>query len=136
MAQSKQEMKPIWQKLNYLTSTLYPDYSIENNFLRGNIHRITIGDYLYRMPGFLKSLNFTIDKDYSWEIKMDEPESGSDQDMMELPQLIKVSCTFVPIFDELPRTITRNNSNISALISKNRGNTENFIRNQNIFENI
>lgn len=130
LAQSKQEMKPLWQKLNWLKSTLTPDYNPTNGFMRGNIHRITIGDYLYRMPGVIKSLNFSINDNYSWEIKMDEPEGGRDNDMMELPHAIDVSVSFIPIYDELPRTVTKNDFNNGSLISNKIGITENFISKQ------
>ena len=103
-AQSKQEMKPLYQKLNFLTSTICPDYSPGNGFMRGNIHRLTIGEYLYRVPGVITSLNLTVDDNYPWEIKMDQPENGFDDDMMELTQLINVSVSFIPILDTLART--------------------------------
>ncbi len=102
-AQSKQEMKPLWQKLNYLTSTLYPDYSTQG-FMRGNITRLTIGEYLYRVPGVLTSLNYSISDNYPWEIKIDQPEEGYDNDMMELPQIMNVSVSFTPILDSLAQT--------------------------------
>jgi hypothetical protein len=135
-AQSKQEMKPLWQKLNYLNSTLMPNYSEGNGFMRGNITRLTIGEYLYRTPGVIKSLNFTVNDQYPWEIKMDEPEGGKDNDMMELPHGIDVSVTFSPILHTLPRTITKGNFNIPSLISENIGDTENFIRDKNPFQNL
>ena len=134
VAHSKQEMKPLWQKLNYLNSTLQPDYNPNNGFMRGNIHKLTIGEYLYRIPGVITSLNYSIQDQYSWEIKMDEPERGTDEDMMELPHLIDVSVSFKPIFNELPRTITRDNQNIGALISNKVGNIENFINKGNYIE--
>lgn len=127
-AQSKQEMKPLWQKLNFLNSTLCPDYSPTNGFMRGNIHRLTIGEYLYRTPGIIKSLNYTVDDNYPWEIKIDQPEQGADQDMMEIPQIINVSVVFVPILDTLARTIKRNDFKVSALISNKVG-RNNFIDN-------
>ena len=134
VAHSKQEMKPLWQKLNYLTSTVYPDYNPNNGFMRGNIHKLTIGEYLYRMPGIITFLNYSINDQYPWEIKMDEPENGFDSDMMELPHLIDVSVSFKPIFNELPRTITRSNQDIGALISNKVGNIENFINKGNYIE--
>lgn len=80
-AQSKQEMMPLYQKLNYLASSLHPDYS-SDGFMRGNLHKLTIGEWLYRTPGVLKSMNISIENDYSWEIKYTEPETrrftGSD----------------------------------------------------------
>jgi len=132
LAQSKQEMKPLWQKLNYLNSTLQPDYSLDG-FMRGNITRLTIGEYLYRTPGIIKSLNYTVDDNYSWEIKMDEPEGGRDNDMMELPHAINVSVSFTPIFHTLPRTVTLNDFEVPSLISENIGDQENFIRDKNPF---
>ena len=133
LAQSKQEMKPLWQKLNWLNSTLTPDYSPGNGFMRGNIHRLTIGEYLYRTPGIIKSLNFSVRDEYSWEIKMDEPEGGRDNDMMELPHAIDVSVNFVPILNQLPKTITKSDFNVSSLITKDIGDNENFIRDKNPF---
>jgi len=135
-AQSKQEMKVLWQKLNYLNSTIQPDYSPTNGFMRGNITRLTIGEYLYRTPGILKSLNFSIDDNYSWEIKMNEPEGGNDNDMMELPHMINISVNFTPILHTLPRTVTNSDFNVPSLISNNIGDIENFIKDKNPFQNL
>lgn len=73
-AQSKQEMMPLYQKLNYLASSLMPDYN-SNGFMRGNLHKLTVGEWFYRTPGVLKSMNVSIENDYSWEIKFTEPET-------------------------------------------------------------
>jgi len=73
-AQSKQEMMPLYQKLNFLASSLHPDYSSEG-FMRGNLHKLTIGEWFYRTPGILKSMNISIDTNYPWEIKYTEPET-------------------------------------------------------------
>lgn len=111
-AQSVQEMEKLYQKLNYLASTLHPDYS-SKGFMRGNLHKLTIGEYFYRMPGIIKSMNITIENDYAWEIKMKQPElkeaSGpnqaplEDQLQMEVPQLLNVSMAFTPIYKTLPK---------------------------------
>ena len=122
-AQSKQEMKPLYQKLNYLTSTITPDYSPDNGFMRGNISRLTIGEYFYRTPGIITSLNYTIEDSFPWEIKMDQPEGGFDKDQMELPQALMVSVSFKPILDVLPRTGIN-----TPLIMSNKGNN-NFVNN-------
>lgn len=137
LAQSKQEMTPLWQKLNWLNSTLQPDYDDSTGFMRGNIHLITVGEYLYRVPGILTSLNFSINDNYSWEIKVDEPEMGRDDDMMELPHAIDVSISFKPIYNELPRTVTNKHWKQGSLISKNIGITENFInKEKNYIKNL
>lgn len=73
-AQSKQEMMPLYQKLNYLASSLMPDYN-SDGFMRGNLHKLTVGEWFYRTPGILKSMNVSIDNNYPWEIKFTEPET-------------------------------------------------------------
>jgi hypothetical protein len=152
VAQSKQEMLPLWQKLNYLASSLYPDYN-DQGFMRGNIHQLTIGEYFYRTPGILKSMNITVDDNYPWEIKYSEPEtrtrfktsdftntttpgkdkflnSNSDADMMELPQVVNVSCTFTPILRELPSLsrVTQTDIQKKHMLISDHGLEENFIK--------
>ena len=102
-AQSKQEMRPLYEKLNFLLSTLYPDYAPDTGFMRGNIVRLTIGDLFVRTPGILESLNLTVDDNYPWEIAFDEPEGGSSADMKETPQILDVAASFKPILNQLPR---------------------------------
>lgn len=102
-AQSKQEMKPLYQKLNYLLSTLYPDYGVGTGFMKGNFTKLTIGDLFVRTPGILTSLNLTVADEYAWEIAMNEPEDGNDSDMLEIPQIIDVAVNFKPILNVLPR---------------------------------
>ena len=101
-AQSKQEMRYIYRKLNSLLSSLYPDYN-STGFMRGNITKLTIGDLFVRTPGVLTSLNLTVADEYSWEIAMNEPEGGSDRDMLEVPQIIDVAVSFIPILNVLPK---------------------------------
>jgi hypothetical protein len=176
-AQSKQEMMPLYQKLNFLASSLYPDYS-SGGFMRGNLHKLTIGEWFYRTPGILKSMNVSIDNEYPWEIKYNEPEterkkdangkpigfkksdfpknlnmdksntawkngtpnasqgsidfqnSNSDADMMELPQVLSIQFSFIPILNNLPRLAKDNNgkfTNTAILISNNIGADENFL---------
>ena len=101
--QSKDEMIPLYQKLNFLISNLYPDYNA-NGYMRGNFLLLTLGDYLYRTPGFLTSLNVTVNDDTPWEIAYNPNEDNTnDKTMMELPQIINVSCQFTPVMNILPR---------------------------------
>ena len=96
-------MRPLYEKLNFLLSTLYPDYAPDTGFMRGNIVRLTIGDLFVRTPGILESLNLTVDDNYPWEIAFDEPEGGSSADMKETPQILDVAASFKPILNQLPR---------------------------------
>jgi len=103
-ASSRAEMKPLYQKLNYLISTLTPDYREAKS--RGNIAELTIGDFVLYQPGIITSFDMNIDEDSNWEIAYLEPDSGvtgADTDMHELPQLIKCNMTFIPIYNFLPR---------------------------------
>jgi hypothetical protein len=85
----------MYKKLNYLISQVYPDYSQRNKIMRAPLIRLTIGDYFYRLPGLIESLSITVDDNSPWEIVS-----------KELPMLIRVSCTFKPIHDFLPRRET------------------------------
>ena len=90
---SKQELDSSYKKLNYLISQVYPDYNQYTNFMMAPLVRLTIGDYLYRVHGFLESVNVTIDQNNSWEI----------DDGQQLPHTLDVSITFKPILNQLPR---------------------------------
>jgi hypothetical protein len=105
-AGAKQELIPMYNRLNALQSQVYPDYSPNQGIMRAPVVRVTIGDYLYRVPGFLESVNFTIDNNTPWEINLDG-------DLAQLPQVVDVSVAFKPIMDILPRRS-------SLLVSKNQ----------------
>lgn len=103
-ASSRAEMKPLYQKLNYLVSSMAADYS-SAGLMRGNIAELTVGDFFLYQPGIITSFDMIVDEDSNWEIALSEPEniSGGDADMHELPQLIKCTMTFIPIYNFLPR---------------------------------
>jgi len=98
-AQSKQEMRFLYRKLNYLLSTLYPDYN-SSGFMRGNITKLTIGDLFVRTPGILESLQLSVDDQYAWEIAMGDEST----DMLETPQIMDIGVQFKPILNVLPKT--------------------------------
>ena len=75
-------------------SQVYPDYS-KDGYMRAPIIKLTIGDYLYRVPGFLENINVTIDQSSPWEI-----EEGN-----QLPHYIDISTSFKPILNKLPQRI-------------------------------
>ena len=110
MASSRSEMKPLYQKLNYLISTLTPDYNKQNR-MRGNISELTIGDFIKYQPGVITSLDIIVDEDSNWDIALEENSTddngtiipGRDGDMHELPHMLKCNMTFIPIYNFLPR---------------------------------
>ena len=109
-AQSKAELIPMYRKLNYLASTLAPDYT-NAGFMRGNIVRLTLGGYLYEQPGFISGLTYEIPQESSWEIAIDE-EGLSDESVKELPFMIKITgLSFTPIHEFLPQKIAPSAAN-------------------------
>jgi hypothetical protein len=99
-AGSKEELKPMYNRVNNLVSQVYPDYSPNQGIMRAPIVRLTIGDYFYRVPGFLESVNITVDNNYPWEINLEKSQTG---DIAQLPQVIDISISFKPVFDILPK---------------------------------
>jgi hypothetical protein len=92
-ALSAEEMQPMYSKLNYLMSSLTPDY--KDSILRGALHRMTVGNYFDNQLGIINSLTYTIPNESPWEISLDEPEGGSKQ--LILPHILEVSLGFIPI---------------------------------------
>ena len=105
-AQSKQELIPMYQKLNYLASSLAPDYSW-GGYMRGNLARLTVGGYLYNQLGIIKSITYDIPSESTWEIGIDK-NGNSDEFVEELPHMIKVTgFTFIPIENKIPQIRNR-----------------------------
>jgi hypothetical protein len=102
-AQSKQELIPMYKKLNYLASTLAPDYS-PNGYMRGNLVQLTIGGYLYEQPGFITGLTYEMSEDSPWEIGIGITPGSEDGTVKELTQIIRVTgFNFTPIQNFIPR---------------------------------
>jgi hypothetical protein len=107
-AQSKQELIPMYQKLNFLASSLAPDYSA-NGYMRGNLATLTVGGYLYEQPGIIKSINYSVPQESPWEIGIDnigvnDINNGIDRGVNQLPHMIKVTgFQFVPIHTFVPK---------------------------------
>ena len=112
-AQSKDELIPMYQKLNYLASNMAPDYSTAG-YMRGPLVILTVGGYLYSQPGIITSLTYTMDESTPWEIGINDKATGdidtvtgirdvSDPKVKELPHIIKASMNFTPIHRFLPR---------------------------------
>jgi len=115
-AQSKQELIPMHQKLNYLASVCAPDYS-PAGYMRGNLISLTIGGWCYEQVGIMKGINLEIPNDSPWEIGIPDNlvaktinagNSGTaietDSSVKELPMIIKVTgFTFIPIHNFVPR---------------------------------
>jgi len=105
-AQSKQELMPMYQKLNYLASVCAPDYS-KDGYMRGNLIELTVGGYLFNQVGIMTGINYTVPMESPWEIAINETSNTgitkSDQSVKELPFMIKISgFNFIPIHNFVP----------------------------------
>ena len=102
-AQTRDEVKPLIQKLNFLSSNLAPDYNTAGR-MRGPFMKLTIGDYFVSLPGFISSLTYTIRDDSPWDIALYEDLNNNfGINERELPHMIDVSVAYTPIHDFLPK---------------------------------
>lgn len=123
-ALSNEEMAPMYSKLNYLISSLMPDY---DGVMRGPLHRMTVGNYLDAQLGIITSLSYTIPNDSPWEIALDEPEGGKSQ--LILPHILDVSMTFIPIGAETQGTnVIEDKNRYTTYIAQNNTGDANFIQ--------
>ena len=105
-AQSRWEMKPLYQKLNYLAAQTAPNYSPQGR-IRTPYMYLTVGDWVSRVPGVLNSVNLRWAKEYPWEIALDRKslegkKDPKDKDMLVLPHILDVSINFQPIHSFIP----------------------------------
>jgi len=98
-ATDRDEMQPIWRKLNALAGYTAPTYLKDSIAMQAPWMRITIGDLFRQQPVLLTSLTYTlVDSDTTWEINIED-----DPTMMQAPHKVSVSCQFTVISDYLPQ---------------------------------
>ena len=101
-AQSKEELIPMYQKLNFLASSLTPDFS-DGGYMRGNLAVLTVGGYIFEQPGIINSINYSVPQESPWEIGISDT-AGFDDTVKELPHIIKVTgFSFTPIHNFVPK---------------------------------
>ena len=99
-AQSKEELIPMYQKLNYLASSLAPRYN--GGFMQGTLAELTVGGYVHDQPGIITGLTYELSEQSTWDIGIDDA-GGSDDRVKELPHMIKVTgFNFTPIHTFIP----------------------------------
>jgi hypothetical protein len=117
VAQSREEITAMYDKLNYLASSLAPEYldSLSSGYMAGNIAYITLGEYIYDQPGIINSLTFDIPEESPWEIGINdegiiENTEERRKDIRQLPHMIKVTgFNFTPIHKFRPEKQTFEN---------------------------
>jgi len=101
-AQSQGEMSGMYQKLNYLASSMAPKYTTQG-YMAGNLFKLTVGDYIYEQYGILTSFTYDIPKESPWDLSIFSSRGPALKD--ELPMIIKVTgMKFIPIHEFRPET--------------------------------
>ena len=103
-AQSKPELMAQYKKLNFLASTLAPDYG-DSGFMGGVLHQLTMGGWCFELPGFISKLSLEVPQESPWEIAIPATDDGgdpsnpifSDNTVKEMPHICNVSMDFTPI---------------------------------------
>jgi hypothetical protein len=93
-AQSKEEIQPLYEKLNYLVSNTAPEYSSAGR-IRTPFIKLTVGDWCNRVPGVLNSVGLSWNVNYPWEIRNNEG-------ILMLPHVLDVEVQFTPIHSFMP----------------------------------
>ena len=118
VAQSREEITAMYDKLNFLASSLAPEYldSLTSGYMAGNIAYITLGEYIYDQPGIITSLTFDIPEESPWEIGIDDAGERLDvQDVRQVPHMIKVTgFNFTPIHKFRPEKQTFKNDKLGT----------------------
>jgi hypothetical protein len=114
-AQSKEEIMIQYKKLNYLASSLAPDYT-NAGYMAGNLVTLTLGGWCYEQPGFITNLNLSVPQESPWEINISDGQ-GNKSNLKEMPHMVKVTgFNFTPIHNFVPR-IQQNNVTTAGLES-------------------
>jgi hypothetical protein len=97
-ATDRDEMKPIYRKLNAIAGYMAPSYSTKTIGLTGPWLRMTIGDLFVQQPVIITSLTYNLtDSDTTWEMNIED-----DPEMMQAPHRISVSMGLTVIADWIP----------------------------------
>ena len=95
-AQSREEMKEMYRKLNYLASYTAPIYS-RAGYMSGPLIMLTLGGWFSEQVGFIESLSYDVPQESPWEIGIKE-DGKFDDEISQVPHIINVSSfKFTPI---------------------------------------
>lgn len=96
-ALTRQELIPLYNKINTLASLTAPDYTSEG-YIRGNILKLTIGDYIDNQPGIIDSLSYNIEDNTMWEINLE-----GDKNIGQFPHVLRAQIGMKLIHNGLPK---------------------------------
>lgn len=136
--ESRAEQEPQYTKINQLASLTAPDYARDSGFMRGNFVKLTVGDYLIQVPGFIQNLQYTVANNVPWDIARDNDGKLLEKTQAKiLPMVITATMTFTPVHNFVPKKgapfigdYTYNDPTIS--IADNEVGQTNFAQQDNI----
>lgn len=93
------EHKAAWNRLNFLTSLVYPQaFEGDAGYVTAPFLRLTLGDMYIRKEGFIDSLSYGIDDSTPWETENTREVIGRATELemkgYKLPKIINVELTF------------------------------------------
>ena len=99
-ALSRNSMVSMYTKVNYLYGLCYPHLAngstgAVSETMISPLIKLTMGDWLYKTPGYFDSMSTTIDNEYPWDINL-EAEA---KETAQLPTILSVALTFTVIGD-------------------------------------
>ena len=96
---SKADLVPLYDKINLLVGSTAPTYNAKGEFMKGTLTKVTIGDYLKDVTGFISNIGLSWDVNYQWEINS---ENGP-----RVPHLLNANVSFTPIHNFIPEATSR-----------------------------
>ena len=108
---SADEHKRAWDRLNFLTSLVYPQgYYGESSAIVAPIIKFSLGDMYKGKVGFIENLSYNYDDNTPWQIDDTETDlDGTNYDMKgyKLPRLINVSGLTIKFIESRRNTAAR-----------------------------
>ena len=107
-ATSREELVPMWRKLNYLTSYTMPIYG--SGRPGGALCRMTIGDMFHNTPGYFTGVTVSVNDEATWDLADDDSDDKTKLILnkkntysKQLPNLVDVDVQFKIIHDWRPQ---------------------------------
>lgn len=115
-AHSRDEMLPLYQKLNKLLGVTAPRYG-GNGYMLGNFIKLTVGTYFNSVPGIINSITLKPSFEAGWDINRDVmgnpiPTTDKTYYVGQIPRMIEIDMTFTPIHDFTPQSTSTFINNI------------------------
>lgn len=110
VADSKENHRIMYIQLNRLVASLAPTYTLQG-YMAGNLHKITLGNYIVETAGILHGMTLEIPDDSPWGTK----------NFYQTPYYIKVTgIKFTPIHDFRPeyKSIASNDAEYNRFINQ------------------